>query len=110
MSDNNNKELYGYVISSLVEDVDRLKSIVILGTDDKESLIIRVRALEEYKEDISKLEHTINNIYEKVIALQIEDKTSRSKIMILLIILALSYISSLVPKIAIVLENITKYI
>lgn len=107
----NNKELYGYVLGGLTEDVDKLKNIVIFGQkNDKDSLIHRIAALEENNEGVSELKNKINTVYEKVLALETEDKKSRSKIMILLIILALSYINSLLPKIAGIMENIVKFL
>lgn len=109
MSDNN-IEFYKYKIDNLSEDVSKLKDIVILGRDERESLLSRVKSLENNIEDITEIKFIVHNICEKVTSLEREDKNSRSKIMILLIILALSYIGSLLPKIALVLENIFKYI
>lgn len=104
------REFYKYRLDNLSEDVDRLKSIVILGAEDRESLLFRVKSLEDNIADIAEIKSVVNNICEKVTSLEREDKNSRIKIMILLIALALSYLGSLVPKIATVLENIIKYI
>lgn len=103
-------EYYKCKIDNISENIEKLNDIVVLGTEDKDSLLSRVKLLENNIAEIIEIKIIVNNICEKVTSLEKEDKNSRSKIMILLIVLALSYLESLIPKIVTILENIVKYL
>lgn len=61
------REFYKYKIDNLSEDVSIIKEILILGTGEKESLLSRVRILEDNIGDITEIKTIVNNICEKLL-------------------------------------------